>query len=102
MNKKKVAAIMAGLLAGVMVLSLLLGMLPGSVSAASSSEIQSQIDQLEIEQEELKQMIEDKIGANNFKSYMTGINDVLSKDESGAARNWFGELFQKINQLQDK
>ena len=59
MNKKKVAAIMAGLLAGVMVLSLLLGMLPGSVSAASSSEIQSQIDQLEIEQEELKQMIAD-------------------------------------------
>lgn len=46
--------------------------------------------------EELKQMIEDKIGANNFKSYMIGINDVLSKDESGAARNWFGELFQKL------
>ena len=57
MNKKKFAAILAGVLAAVMVMGLLLGLLPGSASAASSSEIQNQIDQLEQEQASLKQQI---------------------------------------------
>lgn len=57
MNKKTIAAIIAAILAAVMVLSLLLGLLPGTASAASSGEIQTQIDKLEQEQAALKQQM---------------------------------------------
>ena len=46
--------------------------------------------------EELRQLISDKIGANNFKSYMLAISDALSKDTGAVAKTWFGELFQKV------
>lgn len=57
MNNKKFAAILAAALAAVMVISLLMGLLAGSVSAASSSEIQNQIDQLEQEKANLKEQM---------------------------------------------
>ena len=50
---------MAAMLAVVMVLGIVLGMFPGSVNAATSSEIQNQIDNLEQQQEELKQQMQE-------------------------------------------
>ena len=57
MNKKKNVAMIAAVLAVMMVASLVLGMLPGAATAASSGEIQNQIDKLEQEQESLKQQM---------------------------------------------
>ena len=54
MKNKKLAAVVAAALAVVMMLGLVMGMLAGSVNAASSSEIQSQIDILEQQRDELK------------------------------------------------
>lgn len=54
---KKIVQIMAGVLAGIMLLCLMLSLFAGSVHvhAASSSEIQDQIDKLKEEQEALRQ-----------------------------------------------
>ena len=57
MSKKRITAVTASVLAGVMVISLLASLLTGFVSAASSSEIQNQIDILEQEQEALKEQM---------------------------------------------
>ena len=54
MNMKKIAAMISAFLAVVMVLGLMLGLLAGVVSAASSGEIQNQIDRLEQEQDKLQ------------------------------------------------
>ena len=59
MSKKRNTALVAAVLAATMVLGLFLALLPGSASAASSSEIQNQIDKLEQDQENLKQQIAD-------------------------------------------
>lgn len=57
---------------------------------------QAQLNEAIKASENLKQEIENKIGANNFKAYMNDINDVLSKDEGSVAKNRFAEFFQKI------
>ena len=57
MNKKKNVAMIAAVLAVMMAASMVLGMLPGAATAASSGEIQNQIDKLEQEQESLKQQM---------------------------------------------
>ena len=54
MKNKKLAAVVAAALAVAMMLGMVMGMLAGSVNAASSSEIQSQIDVLEQQRDELK------------------------------------------------
>lgn len=67
MTKKRMTAVLAAVLAGVMAISLLASLLPGSVSAASSSEIQNQIDVLEQEQEALREQmakLESNLAAN--------------------------------------
>ena len=62
MNKKKITTFLAIFLAAVTVLSpcsgLFMGILPIYVSAASSGEIQNQIDQLEQQQSQLQQQID--------------------------------------------
>lgn len=63
MNKKRISVVIASFLAAVMTLSLVLGLLPGKVSAASSGEIQNQIDLLEQEQANLNQQIADLEGS---------------------------------------
>ena len=57
MKQKRFAAVLAAALALAMVLGLVLGLLAGSVNAASSGEIQNQIDKLEQEQEALRQQM---------------------------------------------
>ncbi len=56
-KRKKFVAIFAGIMAAFMLLSLLLGLFASSASAASSSEIQNQIDELEKQNATLSQQI---------------------------------------------
>ena len=60
MNKRKLlVSIMAGFLAALMVLSLILSILPAPASAASSSEIKKQINEMKKQQNELKDQMAD-------------------------------------------
>ena len=56
-NRKRMVSILAGVMAAIMLLTLLLGLLPTRASAASSSEIRKQINQLKEEKEEIKEKI---------------------------------------------
>ena len=56
-NRKRMVSILAGVMAFVMLLTLILGLLPTPASAASSSEIRKQINQLKKEKEEIKDKI---------------------------------------------
>lgn len=86
MNNKKFAAVLAAVLAAVMVISLLMGLLAGSVNAASSSEIQNQIDKLEQEKAELKQQMEEleQNIAHNKKDIQSMIAQKSSLDQQMA------------------
>lgn len=53
-NRKLLISVLAGIMAAVMLLSLIVSILPTFASAASSSEIRKQINQLKQEKEELK------------------------------------------------
>ena len=56
-NRKRLVSILAGIMAAVMLLTLIIGLLPTRASAASSSEIRKQINELKAQ----KQDIEDQI-----------------------------------------
>ena len=56
-NRKRMVSVLAGIMAFVMLLTLILGLLPTRVTAASSSEIRKQINQLKKEKEEIKDKI---------------------------------------------
>lgn len=58
-NRKFWVSLIAGILAAVMLLGLLISIFPRPVSAASSSEIQSQIDELESQQTDIQSQIDD-------------------------------------------
>ena len=63
MNKRKQwVSILAGIMAAVMVLSLLLSLIPVKASAASSSEIRKQLDQLKEEKKEINAQIKEVQG----------------------------------------
>lgn len=57
-NKKFWMSLMAGIMAGVMLLTLLLSLLASTVSAASSSEIKTQIEDLQNQKNELQSQID--------------------------------------------
>lgn len=44
----------------------------------------------------LKDLISDKIGANNFKSYMNDISDILNKNDPTDGKTWIGDFFRKL------
>ena len=58
-NRKRLVSILAGIMAAIMLLSLIAGILPTAVSAASSSEIRKQINQLKEQKEEIEAQIEE-------------------------------------------
>ena len=58
-NRKRFVSILAGLMAALMILTLILILLPTRASAASSSEIRKQINELKAEKKELQAQIED-------------------------------------------
>ncbi len=60
MNKrKKLISILAGIMAAVMLLTLIAGILPTMASAASSSEIRKQINELKEQKKEIEEQIKD-------------------------------------------
>jgi len=56
-NRKKLISILAGIMAAIMLLSLIVGVLPTAVSAASSSEIRQQINELKEQKEEIEDQL---------------------------------------------
>lgn len=69
-NSKKLVSLIAGIMAAILLLSLLLGLMSSAVHAASSSEIEAQIKELEQkkeEQEKKNKEIEDKLAENDLQ-----------------------------------
>lgn len=58
-NRKRFVSILAGLMAGLMILTLILSLLPTRASAASSSEIRKQINELKAQKKDIQAQIED-------------------------------------------
>jgi murein DD-endopeptidase MepM/ murein hydrolase activator NlpD len=76
-NRKLWASILAGILAAVMLLSLLAGIMPRPVSAASSSEIKKQLDELKEERAEQKKQIADL--KSQYKQNFEKIEDIVAQ-----------------------
>ena len=76
-NRKRLISILSGIMAAVMLLTLLMSILPSRASAASSSEIRKQINQLKKEKEELKEKIADV--KDQYKENENEIADIIAK-----------------------
>ncbi len=76
-NRKRMVSILAGIMAFVMLLTLILGLLPTPVSAASSSEIRKQINQLKKEKEEIKVKIAEV--QEQYEQNEDEIADIISR-----------------------
>ena len=76
-NRKRMVSILAGVMAFVMLLTLILGLLPTPVSAASSSEIRKQINQLKKEKEEIKDKITEV--QEQYEENEDEIADIISR-----------------------
>ena len=76
-NRKRLVSILAGLMAAIMLLTLMMSILPSRASAASSSEIRKQINQLKKEKEELKEKISDV--KEQYKENENEIADIIAK-----------------------
>ena len=78
MNKRKLfVSILAGIMAAVMILSLILSIIPMPASAASSSEIKKQINQMKQQQDDLKSQMEDVQG--QYEANEDEIADMINK-----------------------
>ena len=71
-NRKKFVSILAGIMAAVMLLTLILSLIPANVSAASSSEIKKQINQLKEEKKAIQAQMEEVQG-----QYEENENEIL-------------------------
>lgn len=76
-KRKNHVSALAGMLAAVMLLSLILGIMPAPVSAASSSEIKKQINQMKEEQNELIKQQEDL--QNQYEKNEDEIADMVNQ-----------------------
>ena len=76
-NRKRLVSILSGVMAAIMLLTLLMSILPSRASAASSSEIRKQINQLKKEKEELKEKIDDV--KDQYKENENEIADIIAR-----------------------
>ena len=76
-NRKRLVSILSGVMAAIMLLTLLMSILPSRVSAASSSEIRKQINQLKKEKAELKEKIDDV--KDQYKENENEIADIIAR-----------------------
>ena len=76
-NRKRIISVLSGIMAAIMLLTLLMSILPSRVSAASSSEIRKQINQLKKEKEELQDKIADV--KEQYKENENEIADIIRK-----------------------
>ncbi len=76
-NRKRLVSILSGVMAAIMLLTLLMSILPSRASAASSSEIRKQINQLKKEKAELKDKIDDV--KDQYKANENEIADIIAR-----------------------
>ena len=76
-NRKRLVSILAGIMAFIMLLTLVMSLLPTRVSAASSSEIRKQINQLKKEKEEIKDKISEV--QEQYEENENKIADIISR-----------------------
>ena len=76
-NRKRLVSILAGVMAAVMLLSLIFSLIPTPASAASSSEIRKQINQLKKEKEEIKDKIKEV--KEQYKENEDEIANIIAK-----------------------
>ena len=76
-NRKRLVSVMAGIMAALMLLTLILGLLPTPASAASSSEIRKQINQLKEEKEAIKEKIAEVQG--QYEENENEIANIIAK-----------------------
>ena len=76
-NRKRMVSILAGVMAVIMLLTLILGLIPTPASAASSSEIRKQINQLKKEKEEIKDKITEV--QDQYEENENEIVDIISR-----------------------
>ena len=75
-NRKRLVSILAGVMAAIMLLSLIAGLLPRPASAASSSEIRKQINELKEQKKEIQNLYDD------IADYATEkLDEVIKKQE---------------------
>lgn len=99
MRKRKLwTSILAGILAAVMLLSLIVSLIPTSVSAASSSEIKKQLEELKSE----KQEIQDKIKAVQvqYDANSEEISDLVAQKD--AIDQEIGLLHEQVSNINDQ
>ena len=76
-NRKRLVSILSGVMAAIMLLTLLMSILPTHASAASSSEIRKQINQLKKEKAELKEKIDDV--KDQYQQNENEIADIIAR-----------------------
>ena len=76
-NRKRLVSILSGVMAAIMLLTLLMSILPTHASAASSSEIRKQINQLKKEKAELKDKIDDV--KEQYQANENEIADIIAR-----------------------
>lgn len=96
-NRKKLVTIVAGILAAIMVLSLILSLIP-TASAASSSEIKKQIEEMKAEQAELQEQKEELLAA--YEENENEIYRIL--EEKNLVEQEIGILYSQINLVNEQ
>ena len=76
-NRKRLVSILAGIMAAVMLLTLIIGLLPTRASAASSSEIRKQINELKAQKREIEDQI--KQVQADYKKNEDEIADIVAR-----------------------
>ncbi|MCI6956157.1 MAG: peptidoglycan DD-metalloendopeptidase family protein [Candidatus Faecousia sp.] len=76
-NRKRLVSILAGIMAAVMLLTLIIGLLPTRASAASSSEIRKQINELKEQKKEIEEQI--KQVQDDYKKNENEIADIVAR-----------------------
>lgn len=97
-NRKVWLSLMAGLLAAIMLLGLLASILPTKASAASSSEIQKQIDSMKDEQKEMQKQLEALKQQQN--SNLSDIRELLN--QKTLIEQQVGILHEQIDNISDQ
>ena len=76
-NRKRLVSILAGIMAAVMLLTLIIGLLPTRASAASSSEIRKQINELKAQKKEIEEQI--KQVQDDYEKNKDDIADIVAR-----------------------
>ena len=76
-NRKRIVSILAGIMAAVLLLTLVIGLLPTRASAASSSEIRKQINELKAQKKEIEEQI--KQVQEDYKKNEDEMADIVAR-----------------------